>query len=912
MRCGRSEQREGGVSGVRSFVSRVAAVFGLRDDDAELDEELRAHVEFAAEENRRRGMTDGQARTAALRSFGGVTQVRERYRMREGLPWVENLRRDVGYALRQMRRSPGFAATVIGTLALGIGAAAAMFTVVDHVLLRPVSYRDAGRLVTILVGDEQNAYGATWLDIEQWQKESRSFEQIAFSGGMGERNYLRGETALLEVSGKRVTANLFSTLGVQPELGRDFLPEGPSVAPGRNAGTIVLSDAVWRTAFGADRSIPGRTIRINDASYTVVGVMPAGFRYPAGNGATGQVWISMQLRDSDKLRNWSAGYYQVIARLRRGVTQQQAAAEVGVIQKRLSAAYTDPDAREARSGALVKRYEDTLVGVDVRRALLGLLAAAGVLWLIASVNVTNLLLARSTARQREIAMRGALGASRTRVVQQMIVEGLVLSGAAAVAGVGLAISSVKLLAHELTQRLPLPVPAMPDGWILAALLGLTFLSALMASAWPAWMAARNPIEPALRQGGMQAGTGRNHHRMRGVLVAAEVALSLTLLVGCGLLLRTIYNLHHVTLGYRTDHILVAHLSIPAYRFTGRNMTTDLYEPLLERVKPLHGVEGAGLITEVPLGNTYEIILGLRMNGNSVGAALKAASPGARMVFGFPMAAGRYFNDSDTPTSESVVVVNKAFARAFSPDRHDPKAILGQKLMATTRNPQEGEGAVIVGVMDDFRQNEVSQPSQPEMELCIPQLTPDNTFYPALDGRAMDLAVRTEQPTSQMIRELRDVLRQAHPELANSTITTMDEIVEDSYGSQRLAAQLLEIFGGAALLLCVTGLYGLLAYVVSQRTRELGVRIALGAQRGNLLWLVMRQAGGMLLAGVAAGMGLALASGRLVRGFLYGVSGHDGWALTGAAVLLLASGLLAAYLPARRAATVDPMRALRAE
>jgi predicted permease len=848
----------------------------------------------------------------ALRDFGGVTQVREAVRLREGWPWVENLRRDVGYALRQMRKDPGFAAVVVVTLALGIGAATAMFTVVEAVLLRPVAYRDAGRLVTILVGDEQGAFNVTWLDIEEWQKESRSFEQMAFSGGMSGRNYLHGKTDLLEVSGRRVTANLFSTLGVQPELGRGFLPEGPSFAPGKNAGTIVLSDAVWRTAFGADRSILGRAIRINDGSYTVVGVMPRGFRYPASKGAVGQVWIPLQLGESDQLRTWSAPYYQVIARLRRGVTQQQAAAEMTVIQKRQAAGYTDPDMRQARNGALVRLYEDTLVGVDVRKALLALLAAAGVLWLIASVNVTNLLLARSTARQREIAMRGALGASRARVVQQMIVEGLVLSGAAAVGGVGLAVSSVKLLGHELTQRLPLPAPAMPDGRILAALLGLTFLSALMASAWPAWMAARNPIEPALRQGGMQAGTGRKHHRMRGLLVAAEVALSLTLLVGCGLLLRTIYSLRHVTLGYRTDHILVAHLSIPAYRFTGRNLTADLYEPLLERVKPLHGVESAGLMSEVPLGNTFQIILSLSMNGNSVGAALKVASPGAEKVFGFPMVAGRYFDDSDTPTSEPVMVVNKAFAQAFSPDQHDAKAILGQKLLATTRNAKDGDGAVIVGVMDDFRQSEVSQPSQPEMELSIPQLTPDNKFYPTMAGTAMDLAVRSEEPTATLIPELRDVLRQANPELANSTITTMDEVVEDSFGSQRLAAHLLEIFGGVALLLCVTGLYGLLAYVVSQRTRELGVRIALGAQRGNLLWLVMRQAGAMLVVGVVVGTGLALASGRLVRGFLYGVSGHDGWALAGAAALLLASGMAAAYLPARRAAIVDPMRALRAE
>jgi predicted permease len=674
----------------------------------------------------------------------------------------------------------------------------------------------------------------------------------------------------------------------------------------------VLSDAVWRTAFDADRSILGRQVKVDDATYTVVGVMPPGFRYPAGRASFGQVWVPLQLGDDDKLRNWSVPYYDVIARLRRGVSPQQATAEMAVIQKRAAAEYTDPDARKARAGVVIRRYEDTLVGADIRRALLALLAAAGVLWLIAGVNVTNLLLARSTARQREIAMRGALGASRWRVVQQMIVEGLVLSLAAALLGAGLAISSVRLLGHELTQRLPLPVPAMPDAWILAALLALTFVSAIMASAWPAWMAARSPIEPALRQGGAQAGTGRRHHRIRGTLVAAEIALSLTLLVGCGLLLRTIYSLHHVPLGYRTDHILVAHLSIPSYQFAGRNVTAELYEPLLERVQHLHGIQSAGLISEVPLGDTFTIEVDLRANGPTVGVSFKAASAGAQRVFGLPMAAGRYFNDTDTPTSQPVVVVNEAFARAFSPDKHNPEAILGQEMLAMTSNAKEGEGARVIGVMADVHQSEVSQPSQPELDLCIPQLTPGNVYYPTMAGIAMDLAVRSEEPIAEAIPELRSILKQADPALTNSTITTMDEIVEDSLGSQRLAAHLLEIFGGAALLLCVAGLYGLLAYVVTQRTRELGVRIALGAQRGNLLWLVMRQAGTMLLTGLAAGTMLALAASRLVRGFLYGVSAHDGWALAGAAALLLASGLAAAYLPARRAASVDPMRALRTE
>jgi predicted permease len=381
-----------------------------------------------------------------------------------------------------------------------------------------------------------------------------------------------------------------------------------------------------------------------------------------------------------------------------------------------------------------------------------------------------------------------------------------------------------------------------------------------------------------------------------------------LLVVCGLLLRSIYALRHVDPGFRTDHIVVVNLAIPSYRFDGQNLTQALYEPLLERVQHVSGVESAGLITQVPLGKTFVLHLEMQLSGRSVMAFMKAVSPEMQKVFGFQMAAGRYFGPQDTAGSEPVLVVNQAFARAFSPDKQDPAAVVGQQMMSLRKNAPFH----VIGVLDDERQRTVAEPATPEIEIAIPQITPESGFYQPIEGVAMDLAVRTSRPTAEMIPALRAMLRQASPELENATITTMDQIAEDSYGSQRLAAHLLEVFGGAALLLCLAGLYALLAYVVTQRTREMGVRIALGATRGSLLGLVLRQAAAMLLVGVAVGAGLALAAGRLVSGFLYGVSAHDGWTLAGAAVLLLAGGLLAAYLPARRAANANPMEALRAE
>jgi predicted permease len=491
--------------------------------------------------------------------------------------------------------------------------------------------------------------------------------------------------------------------------------------------------------------------------------------------------------------------------LRRGATIAGASAEMALLQKRIASDYTDPEVRKEHSVVRVEPYGNSVVNHDVQRAVLALLAASGVLWLIAIANATNLMLARSTARQREIAMRGALGASRWRVMQQMVVEGTTLSCVAGALGIALALGSVRLLAHELSQALPVPVPAAPDSWMLLTLLSMTIASALLSTAWPAFLAVRVPIEPALKQGGMQSGAGYRQHRMRSALVAAQIAMSLTLVAVCGLLLRSVYALRQVPLGFRTDHILVANLSIPSYRFAGQNMTERLYQPLLEHAKHLHGVESAGLMSEVPLGKTFVLHLQMEMNGYRIVAFMKAVSPEIEKVFAFRMAAGRFFGPADTATSEPAIVVNQAFARQYSPDEHDPNAILGANLKMRADAPTR-----VVGVIEDEHQQAVADPAVPEVEIAIPQITPESDFYDGTEGIAMDLAVRTRRPAAEMISELRTILRQASPELQNATITTMDQIVEDSYGSQRLATHLLEIFGGSALLLCVAGLYGLLA------------------------------------------------------------------------------------------------------
>lgn len=890
-------------------IMRLKMLFARGKAQSHLDDELQFHLEQQIAENLAAGMNPGHARTAALRAFGNPALLRDQAHANWSWNRLEIFLRDLRFAIRALRRNPGFTATIIGTMALGIGASAAMFTVVDHVLLRPLPYRDAGRLVVFEESDgSPGDWHSPWRDIEQWKTQSNSFSDIAFSTDLSGRNYLEGADAAQEVHAIQVSSNFFSLLGVEPVLGHGFFSTEPTFAPDKNAGTIILSDTIWREIFNADPNILGKTVRINNVSYTVAGVMPATFRYPVDALPTPQVWLPIEFGDNDKTRTFEGSQYFPIGRLRNGVSLSTAAAEIALIQKRNVAQYTDEVLRHDHSQVRVLRLVDSIIKGDVQKALLALLAASGILWLIASLNVTNLLLARNMTRQREIATRVALGASRRRVALQMFVEGFLLNGVAALLGIGLAIGSVKFLAHELSQALPIPAPAMPDSWILFALLGLTALSTLISTTWPAFLAVRTPVEPALRQGGLQAGTSRRQHRIRGLLVGVEIALSLTLLVTCGLLLRTIYSLRHIPLGFRTDHIIVANLSIPSFRYEDKNMTRVLYEPLLDRVQHLHGIDSAGLISTVPLGHTFLLHMELYMEGHPLVAFMKATTPDMQRVLGFQMAAGRYFNSGDVAGSQPVIIVNETFARRFAPDKHDPRSLLGEKLL----NLKKDAPMIIVGVLADEHQKTISDPAEPEIEVAIPQFGPDANLYPVLEGIGMDLALRTNRPASAVIPELRSILRQASPELQNATITTMDQVVEDSYGSQRLAAHLLEIFGGSALVLCIGGLYGLLAYVVSQRTRELGVRIALGAGRGTLLWMVMRQAGIMLVAGVSVGTALALASGKLVSRFLFGVSAHDAWTIAGAAILLLACGLLAAYLPARRAAGVDPMQALRTE
>jgi predicted permease len=888
----------------------------------DLEAEMRAHIEMDIADRVSRGEAPDHARFAARRAFGNSAIVQDVTHDVWRWTRLERFFNLLKFAVRGLKRSPGFTFTVVLTLSIGVGATCAMFTVVDRVLLRPVRFNDPSRLVLLSESGKRGpANGTPYLDIAQWQQRSRSFEQISFYEADSRRVwFLDGSSGTVHVSMASTSASLFPMLGVQPTLGRGFLETGSGglVAP-EDAHAIILSNDVWRQDYGSDSAAIGKTIQLDGEPLTIIGVMPRGFIFPFGSGEWNDlpvVWRPIVLSESDATRDRHAPHYKVLARIKQNTPMSLAEPELKVIQADVAKAYTDPYDREQVTSVSVESYSNSLVNGNMRKASLALFGASALLWLIACVNVASLMLARSSTRQREFAVRGALGASRWQILQQMLMETMLLSGSASIVGLGLSTGMLQLFEHGLQAQFSVHEKLTPNLPVFCALIGLTIAGALLIAVWPASGVFRASIDGALRQGPTQAGSNRKQHRTRAALVVTEIALSLTLLVGCGLLLRTIYALKHVPLGFRTEHILVANMTIPAYRFGGRDMTTIFYQPLIERVKRLPGVEGASLMTEVPLGNTFSMLFTLGPQGHSaidlqrreIRAQFRAVGPEMQQVFGFRMLRGRFFNEGDTASSQAVVVVNRAFVKAYFGDDRDPSAILGESLVGFGKNRR----SVVVGVLDDERQVSVAEPSQPEMEVSIPQITPESMFYKAAEGMAMDLAVRTVRDPSEVIRELRNVLRVSSSDLAESRFTTMEQVVEDSFGSQKMAAELLEIFAASALLLTVTGIYGVLAYFVAQRQREIGVRIALGAQHWNIVNLILRQASSMLMAGLLLGAALAYLTSEWLKVFLYGVKSDDPWTMVSVAVILLLGGLISSLVPAWRAASVNPAEIIRAE
>ncbi len=541
---------------------------------------------------------------------------------------------------------------------------------------------------------------------------------------------------------------------------------------------------------------------------------------------------------------------------------------------------------------------------DVQPALFALEIAVGVVWLIACCNVAGLLLARVAARRTEIAVRSALGAGRRRIVAQFLTESLLLSAAGAMGGLALSAAMLQMFRHMLGKTLPLAQNIHLNWVVFLSLLVLTLLTALAFGMFPALLAARAGTRAGFAR--KQAGD-RGQSRARAVLLVGEVALSIALLSGAGLMMRTMYALRHVPLGFRTDHLVLTSLTASSSEYAGRNIGALAWQPVLDAVRQMPGVESAAMSTVMPLEHPVELLTivyktdWMQADGSSV---VRAASPELMDVLGIRMRSGRFFDEKDTASSLPVVVVNRTFVNRYLGG--------GDALGKQIRVGRVPWAATIVGVIDDVHQDDVAVPSQPEFYICMTQVTPDNSLYRALLGRYMQLAVRTEIAPGALIPEVRRKIAEMNARLAIGDFTTMEAALEDSLGAQRLAAKVVGTFGGLALLITVVGLYGLLSFLVEQRTQEIGIRMALGADRSAVVSMVMQQTLMLMGAGVVMGLGLALWSNRLLHGFLYGVSATDPWTMGLAPLGLVICGLLAAVVPARRAAGVNPVAALRAE
>ncbi|MGB7136721.1 MAG: ABC transporter permease [Acidobacteriaceae bacterium] len=827
---------------------------------------------------------------------------------------ARNLGADLRYALRQLRKSPAFALTAIITLGLGIGVNAAMFSVIEQVILRPLPYGHDSRLVAMQYvhqNSDTNASDSFSLqDLRDYAGRAHSIESIA--GYTFQLPTLGGIDNPQLVPELMVTPNLFQVLGVRPRLGRGFTPEDSK--PGHTS-VLVLGDGVWKKFYHSDPSILGRTVPIDGDPYTVIGVLPPGVLFPPNSG---EEIVSPLNVDDKSLQDRGSGVLQPIALLRPGVAADQAERELTDVHSQLLHDYP----KDEMKGETIRLVDyHAFITKDSRGALFALDWAVIAVWLIACANVAGLILTRTSSRRREIAVRAALGAPRGRITRQFLTESLLLSVAGAAAGLGIAWLALRLLRHYLANSLLYGADIHVNAGVLLFLLAASCLSALLFGFAPAWHAAGVPAQEGLREGTAAAGTSRQQARWRDSLVVAEITLTLTLLIAAGLMMRTLLSLRRAHLGFDTGNVVTGSLYLPTHGMwwttnskTAPNIIQSFYQPLAEKLEHIPGVLSAGFVTVRPLEPQWNFDDSVKVKGlphaapdEVVHAQVRAATDGYYHAMGIRLLAGRFFNSEDGPDGPIAVIVNRAFVERQFPHTNP----LGQQIeVGDTGKPRQW--ATIVGVVDDAKQDSPGQAALPEININLDQLQPSDGFYPILAAFHMDLAVRTRLAPKPIEDTIRREVHQLQPETAVEGLEPMQQVVNDALGGQTLAARLLGIFGLAALLIAVAGIYGLLAYSVSQRTRELGIRLALGAQQGDILWLVLRHAIVLLAAGVGIGLVVAWAASGVMRAFLYGAAAWDAVTILLVVLTLGLCGIAASYLPARRAAGVDPVEALRSE
>jgi predicted permease len=813
---------------------------------------------------------------------------------------MDTFLQDIRFGYRMLRKAPGFTIVAVVVLALGIGANTAIFSVVNAVLLRPLPYQEPERLVQVWhVPPPKNFPGMTIFSVSpanylDWESQNHVFEQMA---AYGFNNYnLTGTGDPEAVLGIRVTSDFFSVLRTHPLLGRTFLPEENQVGHNRVA---VLSQAFWQSHYGADPNIVGRTISLDSQSYTVVGVIPSKSSFPTSSDPKlqPQLWTPVAWDDAERAVRGDHNYL-VIARLKPGAELKQAQAEMNTISSRLEQQYPADD---KGWGAVLVPLRQQLVG-DVRTALMILLGAVGFVLLIACANVANLVLVKTLARQKEIAIRTALGASSARVLRQILAETLMLSLTGGVVGLFIAHYGVRLIVAFLAQRMPRAEGIGVDPSVLLFTLAISLLTGVIAGLVPAFRATKTNLNDSLKQGLGRTDADSGGTRIRSVLVVSEVALSLVLLIGAGLMIRSLSRLRSVDPGMDSSNVLTLSLALPETKYSQPAQRINFYDQLFQRVRALPGVESAGGIDSLPLdggGSTQPIAIeghpAVPM-AEQPEVAVRIVEPGFFQTLRIPLLQGRAFDSSDVEDRPAVILISESMAKRFWLGENP----VGKRLKMTFFPEKTRE---IIGVVGDIKQEGLDV-TEPEATLYLP-MTQQVRGY-------MSLVVRTSTPPASLISGISNVIHELDREQPVMDVITMDEILANSLSHQRFNMLLLATFAGLALLLAVIGIYSVLAYSVRRRVPEIGVRMALGAGRGDVLRLILGQGTRLVLIGIAIGIAGSLALTRLMASELFMVSATDPLTFAGVSVALILVALAACFIPARRASRVDPMVALRYE
>ena len=828
---------------------------------------------------------------------------------------MQSLLYDIRFAVRQLRKSAGVALLAILTLALGVGANTAIFTVIDSVLLRPLPYAHSDRLIFIGPKGDKPSFGATsWLDYRDIRAQSRLLEDAAgYSEDIG---VVENQDSSVSVAAPRVTPSLFSMLGRKPLLGRTFTEaEGATNGP----AVVVLSEGLWRNSFHANPAIVGQVVKISGKPCTVVGVMPATFRFPEQFGPDLQkgVWLPLQ-PTPEMLKERGYHFFQIVGILREGVTLPQASKELDAI-----AAHIPKGKYGEKIEFSAWPYQEVLTG-PAKPVLYALFAALGLVLLIACANVSNLLIARCLGRQQEFAVRAALGAGKARLIGQMLSEGLLVSLLGC--GVGVVLAELAMLGLRKLPEQTIPRSgSISIHWTIVLVLAvIAAVTTVLSSLLPALLVARSHPQAALQQASRGVGSRSAGGKLSGWLVAGEVAISTLLLVGTGLLFRTLWNLEQARLGFETAHVtMFTAMPADASGFSQMAVSEDTqnapasvavltYQPLLERMRHTPGVESAALATSPPLtgmdiGSSFDIVNQPKDLANTPQARVTAVSGEYARTLGTPVLRGRMITDADTASTPLVAVVNDTLAKKYFAGQ-DP---LGKQIDLGGKGTGMVKPFTIVGVLADQVDEHVGAEAQPLVLLAQQQVPTTSLFYQALLKTVVSFVVKT-RGNVRVAPQMRAVFHELAPGIALDNFQTMQEAVDKSTFSQRLGLYLVGSFAGLAIAMVIAGLYGVLSQLVSYRRREIGVRMALGATRSSVAALVLRQ--GIIVIGVGLGVGLVLAfaAGRLITGFLYQVKPLDAWTYAAVALALPAIGLTAALLPARRAASIQPMQALREE